>query len=75
MSLNDTVSKWINIDNRIQELSTEIKQLRSDKNILETSLVKYAKDNNMENSAVKINNNKINISNDYHNSDKTQMLS
>ena len=59
MSLNDTLTKWINIDNRIQELNAELKQLRNDKNILENALTKYAKDNKIENSTVKINNNKI----------------
>jgi hypothetical protein len=59
MSLNDTLTKWINIDNRIQELNAELKQLRNDKNILENALTKYAKDNKIENSTVKVNNNKI----------------
>ena len=62
MSLNDTVTKWIKIDNKIQELNAELKQLRHDKNILETALTNYAKDNNMENSTVKVNNNKIKFS-------------
>jgi len=59
MSLNDTLAKWIKIDNRIQELNAELKQLRNDKNILESALTKYAKDNKIENSTVKVNNNKI----------------
>lgn len=59
MSLNDTVAKWIKIDDKIQELNAELKQLRNDKNILETALTNYAKDNDMENSTVKVNNNKI----------------
>ena len=62
MSLNDTLAKWIKIDNRIQELNAELKQLRNDKNILENALTKYAKDNKIENSTVKVNNNKIKFS-------------
>ena len=62
MSVNDTVAKWIKIDNKIQELSAELKQLRHDKNILETALTNYAKENDMENSTVKVNNNKIKFS-------------
>ena len=62
MSLNETVSKWIDVDNRIQELNAELKKLRNNKTILETALTKYAKDNNMENSTVKVNNNKIKFS-------------
>lgn len=62
MSLNDTVSKWIRLDNKIQELNTELKQLRHDKNILENVLTNYAKDNNIINSTVKINNNQIKFS-------------
>lgn len=62
MSLNDTVTKWIIIDNKIQELNAELKQLRHDKNILESALTNYAKDNDMENTTVKVNNNKIKFS-------------
>lgn len=62
MSLNDTVTKWIKLDNKIQELNAELKQLRHDKNVLETALTNYAKDNDMENSTVKVNNNKIKFS-------------
>ena len=62
MSLNDTVTKWILIDNKIQELNAELKQLRHDKNILESALTNYAKDNDMENTTVKVNNNKIKFS-------------
>ena len=62
MSLNDTVAKWIKFDNKIQELNAELKQLRNDKNVLETALTNYAKDNDMENSTVKVNNNKIRFS-------------
>lgn len=62
MSLNDTVTKWIIIDNKIQELNAELKQLRHDKNILESALTSYAKDNDMENTTVKVNNNKIKFS-------------
>lgn len=62
MNLNDTVSKWIKIDNRIQELNTELKQLRNDKNILENALTNYAKNNKMENSTVQISNHKIKFS-------------
>jgi hypothetical protein len=62
MSLNDTVSKWITIDNRIQELSAELKQLKNDKNILDLSLINYAKNNNLENATVKVNNNKMKFS-------------
>lgn len=62
MSLNDTVNKWINIDNKIQELNAELKQLRNEKNIIEKALTNYAKENNMENSIVKVNNNKIKFS-------------
>lgn len=59
MNLNDTMTKWIKIDNKIQELNAELKQLRSDKNILENALTKYAKNNDLENSVVKVNNNKV----------------
>lgn len=62
MSLNDTLSKWVKIDNKIQQLNSELKTLRNDKNMLENILTNYARDNNMENSTIKVNNNKIKFS-------------
>jgi len=62
MSLNETIAKWIDIDNKIQELNAEIKELKMNKNKLDIALTKYAKDNNMENSIIKVNNNKIKFS-------------
>ena len=62
MSLNDTLSKWVKIDNKIQQLNSELKTLRNDKNTLENILTNYARDNNMENSTIKVNNNKIKFS-------------
>lgn len=62
MSLADTVSKWVKIDNRIQQLNAEMKQLRNDKNNLECILTNYAKKNNIENSSIRIDNNKIKFS-------------
>ena len=62
MSLNETIAKWIDIDNKIQELNAEIKELKLNKNKLDIALTKYAKDNNMENTIIKVNNNKIKFS-------------
>jgi hypothetical protein len=62
MSLNETVSEWIIIDNKIQALSAELKQLRCDKIVLDSALINYAKSNNLENAIVKVNNNKMKFS-------------
>ena len=40
----------------------ELKQLRHEKSILENTLTNYAKVNNIENSVVKVNNNKVKFS-------------
>jgi len=62
MSINDTITKWVAFDNKIQKLNAELKQLRHEKSILENTLTNYAKVNNIENSVVKVNNNKVKFS-------------
>lgn len=59
MNLNQTLQKWISLDSKMKEMNEELKMIRNEKNNLEAILNKYAKDNEMENKVINVNDNKI----------------
>ena len=59
MSFENKVQQWVHIDNELKKLNDSIKQLREQRNTLESSLTNYAKTNNMTNSTIQINQDKL----------------
>jgi chromosome segregation ATPase len=59
MSFDSKVQQWVSIDNELKKLNDHIKQLRDQRNTLETTLTNYAKNNNMTNSTIQLNQDKI----------------
>jgi hypothetical protein len=59
MSFESKVQQWVQLDNQLKKLNEEVKQLRDQRNSLETNLTSYAKTNNMTDSTIKINNSRI----------------
>jgi len=59
MSFETKVQQWVQIDNQLKQLNEQTKQLREQRNSLETSLTTYAKNNNMAQSTIQINNDKL----------------
>lgn len=59
MSFENKVQQWVNIDNELKKLNDSIKQLREQRNALEANLTTYAKTNNMTNSTIQINKDKL----------------
>ena len=59
MSFENKIQEWVQIDNRLKKLNEEIKQLRDQRNSIESNLTIYAKSNNMEDKTFKINNDKL----------------
>ena len=55
MSLQNNVTKWLDIDNQIKEQSEIIKRLKLEKNILEEDIFEYASDNKLNNVSIKTN--------------------
>jgi hypothetical protein len=59
MSFENKIQEWVQLDNRLKKLNEEIKQLRDQRNSIESNLTNYAKTNNMEDKTIKINNDKL----------------
>ena len=59
MSFDNKIQQWVQIDNQIKKLNEQAKQLREQRNTLETNLTNYAKSNNMSNTTIKVNNDKL----------------
>jgi len=59
MSFENKVQQWVQIDNELKKLNDRVKQLREQRNSLESNLTNYAKTNNMTNSIVQFNQDKL----------------
>lgn len=59
MSFDNDIQKWIQIDNHLKKLNEQSKQLREQRNTLESNLTNYAKTNNITDKTIKVNNDKI----------------
>jgi len=59
MSFDNKVNEWIQIDNQVKKLNESVQQLREKRNALEENLIHYAKTNNMTNSTIQLNKDKL----------------
>ncbi len=59
MSFENKIQEWVQIDNQLKKLNEEIKQLRDQRNNIESNLTIYAKTNNMADKTFKVNNDKL----------------
>ena len=59
MSFENKVQQWVQLDNQIKKLNEQAKQLRDQRTSLETNLTTYAKTNNMSDSTIKVNNDRL----------------
>lgn len=59
MSFDNDIQKWIQIDTHLKKLNEQSKQLREQRNTLESNLTNYAKTNNITDKTIKVNNDKI----------------
>jgi len=59
MSFENKVQQWVQIDNELKKLNDQVKQLREQRNSLETNLTSYVKTNNMTNSILQLNQDKL----------------
>jgi hypothetical protein len=59
MSFENSVKKWIELDNQLKNLNDQIKQIRDQRNTLQSNLTDYAKTNNLTNNAIQIQNNHV----------------
>ena len=59
MSFENKIQQWVQVDNQLKKLNEQVKQLREQRNSLETNLTNYAKNNNMSDTTIKFNNDKL----------------
>jgi chromosome segregation ATPase len=59
MSFENKVQQWVQVDNELKKLNDHIKKLREQRNVLETNLTNYAKTNNMTNSTIQLNQDRL----------------
>ena len=59
MSFESKIQQWVQLDNELKKLNDHVKNIRAQRNTLEENLTNYAKTNNMSNSTIQINNNKL----------------
>ena len=59
MSFEESIQKWVSLDNQLRSLHDKTKQLREDKNNIEHGIVKYVDTHNLQNSLVKISDGKL----------------
>ena len=59
MSFENKVQQWVHLDNQLKKLKDSAKQLRQQRNALEENLTNYAKINNMTDSIVQLNHDKL----------------
>ena len=59
MNFENKIQQWVHLDNQLKKLNDQVKQLREQRNSLETNLTTYAKTNNMAQTTVQVNNDKL----------------
>jgi seryl-tRNA synthetase len=59
MSFENKIQQWVHIDNQVKKLNEEIKQLREQRNSIESNLTNYVKTNNIADKTIKVNNDKL----------------
>ncbi len=59
MSFDSKVQQWVHLDDELKKLNNRIKLIREQRNTLESNITSYAKTNNMTNSTIQINQDKL----------------
>jgi electron transfer flavoprotein alpha subunit len=59
MSFETKIQQWVQLDNQLKKLNEQAKQLREQRDSLEASLINHAKTNNMTDTQIKINADKL----------------
>jgi cystathionine beta-lyase family protein involved in aluminum resistance len=59
MSFEESIQKWVSLDNQLRSLQDKTKQIREDKNNIEDGIIKYVDTHNLQNSVVKISDGKL----------------
>jgi hypothetical protein len=63
MNFKEKITEWLNLDNEIKLLNINLKELREKRDKIENEITLYSKENNLINSMIKIDDNKLKITN------------
>jgi len=63
MSFENQIQQWVILDNQTRQLNEKLKELRDKKNQLASNITKYAENNEMMNSSIKISDGRLKIAN------------
>jgi hypothetical protein len=59
MSFEENIKKWVALDNQLKQMTEKTKQVREDKNTLESGIMSYVETNNLNNATVNISDGKL----------------
>ena len=59
----NNIQSWVSLDNRIKNLSQQVKDLRSQRSTLTNNIFTYAESNNLENAIIQITDGKLKFQN------------
>ena len=59
MSFEESIQKWVSLDNQLRSIQDKTKQIREDKNKIEDGIIKYVDAHQLQNSMVKISDGKL----------------
>ena len=57
------IKEWVQLDNRVKTLNEELKEIRSNRNQLTTSIYEYATENNLDHAVIQISDGKLKFQN------------
>lgn len=52
--LTKKIKEWVILDNKIKEINNQVKQIRDQKNTVNTEVIRYVQDNNLNNAKIQI---------------------
>jgi hypothetical protein len=54
MSFEDNIKKWVSLDNQIKQINDKTKELKEQKNDIETNILSYVDSHNLNNATARI---------------------
>lgn len=59
MAFEDSIRKWAALDSKISDINTSVKELRNERNNLETSIIRHVEDNSLNGATIKLSDSKL----------------
>ena len=59
MSFEETIKKWVHLDNQVRTLTDQTKQIRDEKNEVEETILEYVETKQLKNATINISDGKL----------------